>query len=39
MLKGVGLPIASKTDCLTVIQRASDLLLVDHSRDFDVLPS
>jgi hypothetical protein len=38
MLKEVGLPIASKTDCLTVVQRASDLLLVDLSRDFDALP-
>jgi hypothetical protein len=39
ILKGVGLPIASKTDCLTVVQRMSDPLLVDLSRDFDTLPS
>ncbi len=37
-LQGVGLPIASGTDCLTIVQRASDPLLMDHSRDFNALP-
>jgi hypothetical protein len=37
-LKGVELPIASGTDCLTLLQRTSDPLLVDLPRDFDTLP-
>ncbi len=34
-LNGVGLPIASGTDCMTNVQRTSDPLLVDLPKDFD----
>jgi hypothetical protein len=37
-LKRVGLPIASRTDCLTIFHCAPDLLLIDLSRDFNALP-
>jgi hypothetical protein len=38
LFKGVGLPIASRTDCLSIVQCVSDLLLMDLSRDFDSFP-